>query len=98
MPFEGAGAVSEWRLELPAGFRPFDYHSINDVILNISYAAEEDGAAAGRRDAERRAGGALLELPERQHADPGLQPAPGFSTAFNRLIRHAAGTPVDDRH
>src|SRR5262249_21278201 len=33
MPFEGLGAVSQWRLTLPKTFRQFDYQTINDVIL-----------------------------------------------------------------
>lgn len=43
LPFEGAGAISTWRLELPAEFRQFDYESIADVILHISYTAREGG-------------------------------------------------------
>ena len=42
MPFEGAGAVSRWHLSLPRSFQPFDYQTINDVILHISYTAEEN--------------------------------------------------------
>jgi hypothetical protein len=45
MPFEGAGVISKWRLELPQEFRQFDYDSISDVILRISYTAKEGGAA-----------------------------------------------------
>ncbi|OQP60444.1 hypothetical protein A3860_33515 [Niastella vici] len=45
MPFEGAGAVeSTWELKLPKNLRPFDYATINDVIVHISYTAEYDGA------------------------------------------------------
>lgn len=43
MPFEGAGAISEWQLELPAGLRQFDYDTISDVILHIRYTAREAG-------------------------------------------------------
>jgi len=43
MPFEGAGAVSAWGLELPSVFRPFDYNAISDVIIHISYTAKDDG-------------------------------------------------------
>ena len=43
LPFEGAGAVSDWRLELPSQLRPFDYSTISDVILHISYTAKDDG-------------------------------------------------------
>ncbi|MEE9356701.1 MAG: neuraminidase-like domain-containing protein [Methylococcaceae bacterium] len=42
MPFEGAGAISSWNLKLPKTFKPFDYSTINDVILHISYTAEYD--------------------------------------------------------
>jgi len=39
LPFEGAGAESTWKLELPAEFRQFDYSSISDVILHLRYTA-----------------------------------------------------------
>lgn len=42
LPFEGAGAISKWRLELP-GFRQFDYHSIADVIIHLKYTSCEGG-------------------------------------------------------
>ena len=43
LPFEGAGAISSWRLDLPTEFHPFDYNTISDVILTISYTAREGG-------------------------------------------------------
>jgi hypothetical protein len=43
LPFEGAGAISSWRLELPANFRQFDYDTIADVILHLNYTAREGG-------------------------------------------------------
>jgi hypothetical protein len=43
LPFEGAGAVSRWRLELPADARQFDYETISDVVLHISYTARDAG-------------------------------------------------------
>src|SRR5262249_39785390 len=33
--FELAGAISEWRIDLPAGIRQFDYATISDVILHV---------------------------------------------------------------
>ena len=42
MPFEGAGAVSDWKLKLPNEFRSFDYSSIADVLVHISYTAKDD--------------------------------------------------------
>ena len=43
LPFEGAGAVSSWTLSLPKAKRAFDYTTISDVIIQISYTAEYDG-------------------------------------------------------
>ncbi|CAM4080751.1 neuraminidase-like domain-containing protein [Vreelandella rituensis] len=43
LPFEGAGTISEWRLELPDEHRQFDYDSISDVILHLRYTAREGG-------------------------------------------------------
>ncbi|UKZ57302.1 hypothetical protein TrVGV298_011155 [Trichoderma virens] len=34
-PFEGAGAISTWKIELPQVFKPFDYHTISDVLKDI---------------------------------------------------------------
>jgi hypothetical protein len=45
LPFEGAGAISRWRLELADPFRGFDYDSISDVVLKIAYTAREGGRA-----------------------------------------------------
>ncbi|KAK0614430.1 hypothetical protein B0T14DRAFT_606722 [Immersiella caudata] len=44
MPFEGAGAISTWRLDLPSEVRRFDYESISDVLLHVQYTALEGGA------------------------------------------------------
>ncbi len=41
LPFEGAGAVSTWKLDMPKDYRPFDYASISDVILHIRYTARQ---------------------------------------------------------
>jgi len=41
LPFEGAGAISKWELKLPNKIRSFDYDTISDVIIHISYTAEE---------------------------------------------------------
>lgn len=45
LPFEGAGAISTWQLELVAdrSLRQFDYDTISDVILHLRYSAREDG-------------------------------------------------------
>lgn len=45
LPFEGAGAIGKWRLELPdpAGLPQFDYDTISDVVMQVSYTAREGG-------------------------------------------------------
>jgi hypothetical protein len=41
LPFEGAGAISTWKLDLPADYRAFDYATIPDVILHVRYTARQ---------------------------------------------------------
>lgn len=43
LPFEGAGVISTWRIEMPNEFRPFDYDTISDVLLHIRYTARPSG-------------------------------------------------------
>ncbi|MCC7547537.1 MAG: insecticidal toxin protein [Burkholderiales bacterium] len=37
LPFEGAGAISTWRIELPIDLPQFDVESISDVVLHFRY-------------------------------------------------------------
>lgn len=103
LPFEGAGAISAWRLELPGHFRPFDYHSINDVILTLSYTAESDGAL--RREVESRnaaVAGSVLEHLTNNDLMRVFSLRSDFPGAFDRLLHAPLGTAValdvDDRH
>ena len=43
LPFEGAGAVSTWKLDLPnpRDYPAFNYATISDVIFHIRYAARQ---------------------------------------------------------
>lgn len=43
LPFEGGGAISRWRFELPREFRQFDYKTISDLVLHLKYTAREGG-------------------------------------------------------
>ena len=45
LPFEGAGAISLWRVELPADTNAFDTTSITDLILHLRYTARDGGDA-----------------------------------------------------
>ncbi len=44
LPFEGTGAISSWRLELPTEIRQFNYETISDVIIHVKYTAREGGS------------------------------------------------------
>ncbi|MFC7548744.1 hypothetical protein [Plantactinospora sp. GCM10030261] len=44
LPFEGTGAISRWRLELPTELPQFDHGTISDVILHLRYTARDGGA------------------------------------------------------
>jgi hypothetical protein len=65
LPFEGAGAISEWLLELPASIRSFNYDTISDVLLHISYTACES-------DNRQAAETALATLVTTYAASPGF--------------------------
>jgi hypothetical protein len=49
LPFEGHGAISQWKLELNTDFKNFDANSINDVILHVRYTARQGGAVLGKK-------------------------------------------------
>jgi hypothetical protein len=41
LPFEGAGAISTWKIELPQDFPAFDFNTISDVVLHMRYTARQ---------------------------------------------------------
>ncbi|MDJ0722308.1 MAG: hypothetical protein QNJ04_11795 [Desulfobacterales bacterium] len=88
LPFEGAGVISRWQLELPNEFRQFDYDSISDVILHLSYTAREGGAAL-RDTANQHLHDAINALVTGENA-PGLQQLFSirheFPTEFHRFL------------
>jgi hypothetical protein len=43
IPFEGAGAISKWRIDLPKEFYQFDYYTISDIVMHIRYTSLEGG-------------------------------------------------------
>lgn len=43
LPFEGAGVIGTWQLEMQREFKPFDYDTITDVVLHIRYTARAAG-------------------------------------------------------
>jgi hypothetical protein len=55
VPFEGAGAISRWRIELPTQFRSFDYDTIADVVLQLRYTSRRDDVLAPKATAALKA-------------------------------------------
>jgi hypothetical protein len=45
LPFENTGAVSTWRLGLNGKKNSYNINSLQDVIINLKYTAEQGGAA-----------------------------------------------------
>lgn len=48
LPFEFAGAVGRWRIELPPENNHFDLDTLSDVIMHLSYTAREGGEVLRR--------------------------------------------------
>ncbi|MCA9652229.1 MAG: hypothetical protein KC501_20105, partial [Myxococcales bacterium] len=96
LPFEGAGAISTWSLDLPS-VRQFDYRTITDVELELRYTAwAEQGAF---RDAAGNAVEAAIETVLEAGSDGGfvtvLSASKDFATGWERLLRPAEGQEGD---
>ncbi|MGB5930349.1 MAG: hypothetical protein WBH03_19345, partial [Cyclobacteriaceae bacterium] len=111
LPFENAGAISTWRLELPSELRQFDYNTITDVILHVRYTAREGGALLGDsattyiKDDLLAEGGTLTQLFSLKHDFPNdwhqaVTSAGDFTTSVSRdyfpYIAQAGGLELAD--
>lgn len=92
MPFEGAGAVSRWTLALPRNFRPFDYQTISDVMVRLSYTAEPD---EGRREAVEKLAGDLRTALSTTGLPRLFSLRHEFPDVWSKLCRSSVGTLVD---
>ncbi len=84
LPFEGAGVISRWRIELPRDFRQFDYDTISDVVLHIKYMAREGGVPL--RDAAVASLKQLLEAEEGKPQTRLFSLRHEFPTEWHRLM------------
>jgi SAM-dependent methyltransferase len=85
LPFELAGAVSRWRLELPPENNQFDLDTLSDAVLHVNYTAREGGDVlrrAANESAQEHLPGAGLRLFDVRH---------DFPEAWHRLHRPAGG-------
>ena len=62
LPFDGAGAISTWRIELPNAVPQFDFETISDVVLHLRYTAREAGNL--RADAVQQLRDDVLQAPD----------------------------------
>ena len=60
LPFEGAGAISRWRIALPIETNRFDRDTISDVIMHLRYTAREGGEGLRAAALPAEPGGARL--------------------------------------
>jgi hypothetical protein len=73
LPFEYAGAVSRWRIELPQANNQFDLDSLADVVMHVNYTAREGGELlrrAANEVAQRHLPGAGVRLFDIRHEFP----------------------------
>lgn len=49
LPFEGAGVISRWRIELPKECNAFDFDTISDVIMKFYFNAREGGESLRKK-------------------------------------------------
>lgn len=91
MPFEGAGAISQWKMNLPKNFAPFDYQTISDVIIRISYTAAEDSAWRASVEAQN---GALQESLRQYLLNTGLPRLLSLRHELPDIWHQLLSTPV----
>jgi hypothetical protein len=91
MPFEGAGAWSSWELSLPKTLRAFNYDTISDVILHVSYTADFDEGLKNDRDTGAATVLALLRTTPLIRR---FSLREEFPDTFHRLMHSPANTEV----
>ena len=94
LPFEGAGAISTWRIELPQADNALDLASLTDVVVTLSYTARTGGAAleaVARTEREKVLGRGELKPPAQHHLSI-RRDAPAL---WKRLEETPAGREVE---
>lgn len=81
LPFEGAGAISEWRLELPKDCNAFDFNTISDVILHLKYTVRDGGAVLAQKARD-----AVLNVPPQQALRRLFSVRNEFSNEWHRFL------------
>jgi hypothetical protein len=94
LPFESAGAVSNWRLTLNNVYPQFDYTTITDVVLHVRYTAR-DGGATLREASAGSAKSSLNKMALAEESRKGLyrlfSARHEFPTEWAKFLNPAAG-------
>lgn len=91
LPFEGAGAVSDWTLRLPRTFRAFDYAAIDDVLVHVAYTARHDELLRERQMAEAEA---LSEAVTKRLGNQPFVRVLSFRHEMGPVLRRLVDAPV----
>jgi Tc toxin complex TcA C-terminal TcB-binding domain/Neuraminidase-like domain/Salmonella virulence plasmid 28.1kDa A protein len=89
LPFEGAGAISVWHLEMPLATNQLDFSTIADVVLHLRYTARDaraslhDGALAAATGVASASGVRLVSAKNE------------FATEWFRFLHPAPASPDD---
>ena len=94
LPFEGAGLISDWTLELPTKLRMFDYSTISDVILHVNFRAMFDGKL--KETVETGIALALIDLGASKGLFRLFSLRHEFPTAYHRLLSPTAAAQSTD--
>jgi hypothetical protein len=79
LPFEGTGAVSTWRLEMPLQTNRLNYAALTDVIIKLRYSASDGGTDFARKVRDK-----VNTIPYRAQAAFNL--ATNFPTAWYAFL------------
>jgi len=85
LPFEGAGIISDWQIDMPIENNYFDFSSLSDVILHISYTSRNGGGlltTGANKDVQAKLPDATARLFDLKH---------DFSTEWYKFLNPEAG-------
>jgi receptor-binding and translocation channel-forming TcA subunit of Tc toxin/ABC toxin-like protein/neuraminidase-like protein/putative peptidoglycan binding protein len=86
LPFEGAGAISDWSLKMTSAVPTFDWSTITDVVLSMRYTAREGGEALEEKAIDSLSA-ALAGIPLRRAFSAKRE----FPTEWNAFLFPATG-------
>lgn len=71
VPFEYAGVISRWRIEMPKECNQFDFDTISDVVLHLKYTARDGGETLKTNALEAATPSNGIRLFSAKHEFPG---------------------------